>query len=769
MKLSIRDIQINRALKKIMLKELQSGVGPSDQTLDFKLDKYFNKYLPGYPSLNILKAESRKIMSSEDYNSMLDEIDDDLQVLYMSLLQQNMQIINNFIYHEEERNNAVRKIYTLNLMMDELLTKTENTNNYFERINEGFSDFINTDIDKTTSFVDLEFNHVSLMPNINKVSQISTTNADISISSIIPGEIENKEISKLSNCLDDYLNSSWMHKIVLPEKEDNNEHKLKEVGIELLVLLEKEVEISQIELISNTNDTTYVTISALINNNWVDLNLANIELKEKEQFDFDSIETDQVKIMLKKEVSPYNNSNILFSLKDISFYYNTYKQKGEYFSKAFKLKNKAVDKINLIADEVIPKDCYIDYYLDIKESGHNDFNLVDLKITPDNRDNNKEYIDLNTTGQRSYDFNNNKIIRSTEDDSYNIRFYKFNKKLDKSIIKDQTELYKGVKKWRREVFQYFRNNTHNISVGDFAYKPVHNDDVLVDYVDNMDSKITEYFDYYPGKTNYDLSYNYIDKSSVEVFYYSGGSIKKLNSSNYTIKDHSYSVSNSLYNTKSYISFSNTLSDSNIYFVKYHAKHINYKFTTYVYSDKSQDFKTRSLPSYNEMKLDLGEMRSFYVNNKNISPIIASNRNSYYYEGSLNKGWNKLIYVGYLEDTKLGLVQNNYFLNFNVTDNMSDSSNNDKVECSKFRAKKSSLSYVPYYDFINTKLKDENDFFTINKDSLILNTPIVNNYRLKTLENQSLVDEIRLRAYQGSENQFLSPKLGKVELNFFYER
>ena len=143
-----------------------------------------------------------------------------------------------------------------------------------------------------------------MFPDFEKTDQVPLKNADIQITKIFPEGIEHRELTSVENCLNDYVDSSWMHEIILPEQKANGqlqENKITQVGIELEISLKKDVLSSQIELESTTKDPTFVTISLSSGDNeWVTVNDNNNVLEHKIQIDFPARTIKKIKITLLK-------------------------------------------------------------------------------------------------------------------------------------------------------------------------------------------------------------------------------------------------------------------------------------------------------------------------------------------------------------------------------------------------------------------------------------------------------------------------------------
>lgn len=168
-----------------------------------------------------------------------------------------------------------------------------------------------------------------------------------------------------------------------------------------------------------------------------------------------------------------------------------------------------------------------------------------------------------------------------------------------------------------------------------------------------------------------------------------------------------------------------------------------------------------------MRLEIGNDRGLYINNKSITPIMDNDRRHYIYKGSLAKGWNKITYIGYLNNSKDGLVTDNEVIKIRVVDEDSTSKAVNEIHCQGYRAHKDAMQYTSYYDLINTVLKEENHYYTINGTCLLINSPKICNYKLDLVENINSVEEIRVNAHLTTQNQFLSPKIDELRLNFFY--
>ena len=80
--MSIAGRQARRALNSIIQKALQSGYRPTVKWLMKKLSDYFDKHPIGYPTMQLRRAEYKSKSNPESWNKTVDEIHEDLTVLY---------------------------------------------------------------------------------------------------------------------------------------------------------------------------------------------------------------------------------------------------------------------------------------------------------------------------------------------------------------------------------------------------------------------------------------------------------------------------------------------------------------------------------------------------------------------------------------------------------------------------------------------------------------------------------------------------------------
>ena len=98
--LSIKNIQVKKALNDIITKQLKTGVNPDMKTMTSLIYDYFQGNPPGLPVFNNIEFEERSKTNKDKYNIALNEIEEDLKILYDSIIDNNSTLVDNFINNE---------------------------------------------------------------------------------------------------------------------------------------------------------------------------------------------------------------------------------------------------------------------------------------------------------------------------------------------------------------------------------------------------------------------------------------------------------------------------------------------------------------------------------------------------------------------------------------------------------------------------------------------------------------------------------------------
>ena len=824
--MSIRDIQINRALDRITKKKLENGVVPEDHTLSYLLNEYFRDNIPGTPTMEyrevdmpIASREKPKI-SSEDYNNMLNEIDEDLQVLYKSIMEKNERLVDNFIYYENERSKLLNELTEYSSYINNIIKMAQGSNKYYDIHTENFTNFSTINMDKTNTLVDLNNSIVTLSPELNRSDKIPIMNAEISIIDVSPQEyVDRDKLTDINNCINDFVNESWIEKLHISNVEE-----VKNVSITLQLDFDKPIMFSQLELLSkdHLNKKVYVQYKKE-NWNMLDSGLQPEEFSNYNLWSFTPIKTDSLRITISENINSENSKDYsIFNINDISMYYTYYEDSSYLETNHYEIDHKVsstFDGITIKPNSVIPDDCDIDYNLKFYDENNNILKLKDVEehsIKPG------EELSLNTTERLNRDYSYDDIVRSSYYDSYGIKFYNIYNSIPSDNIDKELKLYKGISQWNSNKYQKYTRKDEEISLSNFNNPPIEEENIIKDYSSEFSKYITEYFNNERIQLTNTLYINSDEISSnsdigdyIRVKYKDGSNIETLTlDTDYSIYYFNESVDFSSDNPVPYKEITSSeiednsifkdvyveltgvsLNDYDVVFVEYLSTNIRHLFSTFVYCEKPQNYVSNVFNIPEQVKNGFEYNTQLYVNNGRAKKYNGStyknrvieskegstdtdysstdlNSNHYYYDIKLDEGWNKIMYVAYTtigsnfyEEVKDGGTQES----LDLIDIDTDASYNNlsKIACSSYRGQKDSMNYSSLYDLQNKITENENNYFAIDSGNLIVNTPVLCNYHAEYLTEIKPVDSFSLGATLSTDNKFVTPILNSIDIDFFY--
>lgn len=764
--MSIKDIQVKRVINKIITEQLKTGVNPDMETMTYLLYQHFNENPPGLPTFKSKQAGYREKTDKGIYNQNLNDIDYDLDILYESITRQNKEIIDNFVAGEMDRNSVINELIDVNQKAEKLVSLNSNTNPYRAIYNFNFTRY-NDYLDESTAFIDLNYNNVTLHPLLPRTKQYNVES--INLSDIQPADAKTTELASINNAVNDYENASWMYKVENIDENNNS------VEIVLELELEDNAVINQLEVISNTKDLTNIKLELSADGNHYN-SIANAtrqyDLYQKLTYYFKPQKAKKARIYLTKDFNENDEKDtFLFSIKNISFYNTTYNMKGYIESNYYEIdKNAIVDKISLTADEMVPDTGKITYNIVMRQS---DGTEKEYNIIPHNRKkgaDSHKVIDLSATATSIDEMpvNYQKNYLGENEDEYNIRFYSLAQELDEDIVKHETKLFKGINQWQKEVFQYYYPQTHRISLNDWSIKPVEDNKVLVDYTNQIGGNNVNYIRQFiqpdPDRTTYPLELKYIpDPSMVNV---------KIINANNSITDYlDFSVIRYPDTTGENfaVQFSSAPGQGESVFIEYPAHFLNYKFTRYIYCDKSQVFKSLPIDLADKYYINTPDKTALYINNRKIAKTV-NNESTHQYKTELKEGWNKIVYIAYIHNpaSTEGILDTDFMVLSNSLDEAEHI-----VYGNRNRAVKEPMNYTDMYTLKNKVLKQDHSKFGLQyndstqKYRVVVNNNLPANYAVRYIKQVADYDQFKLKAYLETEDKNFTPLLNSARVNFYY--
>lgn len=493
-------------LKKIINNELKGGVVPEEDKLQNLLMYFFKDKLPGLPTADFKKATSRETYDTEKLNKTFNEIGLDLNVLYDAVKDNNKSVIDRFIYLESEKSKIDKKLNRLLKKSEELIELAKNDTNYGFTFREGFNNLKNINLNRTTADINLENGSVVLPSQKRGSFKHSLQEASIKISDKSENIKNSERLSDLKNAINDFKNKVWIERL----KSDNDE-----TYIELEVSLDKDTKFNGIALNSASPYESKVEIKYYSDNKWNKIDLDENNLTDNKLWYFAPKESNKIKIKLSKQspdVSDKREGKLsIYGLKNISIFNTKFKKKARLSLGEIEFADdRFFNKINIETDSVNHSYTNLNYYIKLLGSGQDSkFYEVDEGGT----------LNLDNIVQEKTGMNEGDIIGNF--DYMNSTFYRYDLGLYNNSYND-IEVYKGIGRWRREVYRKNYIDNHKSTINDWLSLPVKKSNENIykkDYVENITKN--DNFDANPKQTNYKFTTHIYSEENMS---YSGGLI-----------------------------------------------------------------------------------------------------------------------------------------------------------------------------------------------------------------------------------------------------
>jgi hypothetical protein len=370
--MSIAKRQAEIIIDQTIREELCKGNVPTVEGIALRMSQILGGRSFGSPMVKYRPAVSRSRSDSEAWNNTIDEINNDLQVVYAETRDQMERILNDFDYFEVEKRKLERKIGELSDRIDELLLLNNNADGYLYSGHEAFRTLDGIDTAETSAWIDLTQHEVTL-PH----AKTGNVKVDIYGQSII-GEListENLvscvELERLYNVLDDSVNTSWIQKVILS--------KAGEISYKVTLKLSGE-EVNRLVINPHVTGDTLFTIRYTEDNlNW--MYLGSVIAQETIAFNFTSAWLKGLEITVSKsaydELVSLNNSTggfaYYFGLTNISLLKLGYESCGTVTLNPMNIVDRQgnaveINQLSLGSVSDIPPGCSIEYEVGLEKS-----------------------------------------------------------------------------------------------------------------------------------------------------------------------------------------------------------------------------------------------------------------------------------------------------------------------------------------------------------------------------------------------------------------
>lgn len=331
------------------------------------------------------KVIRKESASASKYNEMNDQIHQDLNVLYKSLLDSSDRTIQLFARWQAKANALESRLQGLEDRIARLLLLTTDTSGFFSIVGDSFNNTSLIDLDRSSLVaIDLKQNIVTLerdnpsttIPDrifFNDLTSDQVIFRPLTRNSII--SVTNQQSSEPRFAFRDQ-NQSWLTNITTKEK-------VSPMTTELLLSLNDTVTISKIDIFlhsSQSNSVTTVTplysVDGINFSNLPVLNVAQQGL-DKVTFQFPDTEFKYLKFILEKNNFDYQDSGLYiyeFGAKEIALYHEEFNASSNTFGALIskplsitKPDNTLIEfnKLTLEVCEGISSDTFLDYFVSV--------------------------------------------------------------------------------------------------------------------------------------------------------------------------------------------------------------------------------------------------------------------------------------------------------------------------------------------------------------------------------------------------------------------
>lgn len=303
--MSISSTYTELLMEKILKDLLSEGTIPTVSEITSQLDAFLadNDLTRPLFSADSFKVTTGEASSKTKYNNMSAVIQRDLKVLFTHLLKVSDKSINYFERWKAEARLLERQLNTVSDRISNLLLLSQDTEGYFNYVEDNFSDMSKTELSATTAYVNTDKQLLTLGTNnagATRVNLSSLTDEDIVFTVLSRNNLISRLAtngSKLKNVVNDA--SNFWHERVLMSAPGI-------VSTELRIDLKAITEISRIDVdlhMSNENSQIRLTpMYSTDDHNYSQLPITNYSrlVSDRSSFQFSAVEARYVKFIMTK-------------------------------------------------------------------------------------------------------------------------------------------------------------------------------------------------------------------------------------------------------------------------------------------------------------------------------------------------------------------------------------------------------------------------------------------------------------------------------------
>lgn len=470
--MGIRDIQMTRIIERIIRYYLKYGRYPTFQTITYHFSKWLREHTPGAPSFHPLTFFRKEVSDSKRHNQNIERIYTDLCDAYQATIEQHKRIMSNFYYIETERNKLWNELSRLSNQIDELIMTTGNADfKYFQGQTISFEDMSMIDQEKTTAFVDLSNQQVTLKESVANTKIIPINPKNVKFSLLMPAE-KTEALESVQRAFDGNLNTAWWQVVKSKTPGSIEEETSMGMRAELTIMFDKEEEFNEIRYVGHHGKPIYMKIEFTTDG------VQFISLPDKNNYrkvihgdvwQFPKIKAKGIKMIFEKKEHDDRSAGVYkyyFGAKDITIVNKSYVSESVLYTNPIEF-SQSIQEISGYFEDDIPFNTNIHYEIALYEPEKHINELIWYPISSYDDDQAKypKVIQFNFKYVRTVEASKAEPTGQVINGMQIFRLIKDNgESIVSEILKDENsteteesfdqiknaQLFRGINQWRRE-------------------------------------------------------------------------------------------------------------------------------------------------------------------------------------------------------------------------------------------------------------------------------------------------------------------------------
>lgn len=211
--MSIRKKQVLQLTNNIIERELKRGIYPRTTDVLRQIQRRIRTRSIGIPTMQSRFIDKGSSVDTSSHNQMLDEIYQDLDLLYSEAIDQAKQIDTNFTHYDAASKQLSYEVNKQTTELKNLMLVADNTNHYIHVISDYFHDLSHVDVVNTSAHVQDGY--------VSNATRFAITTADLTDSDItfsvnnIDGIVNHYMVpgSSIEHMINNQIDSAWQHNI----------------------------------------------------------------------------------------------------------------------------------------------------------------------------------------------------------------------------------------------------------------------------------------------------------------------------------------------------------------------------------------------------------------------------------------------------------------------------------------------------------------------------------------------------------------------------